>query len=235
MQAVPSSSISPDEIARFDGLAGRWWDPAGPMRPLHRMNPLRVSWIDTRINAGSRILDIGCGAGLAAEALALKGHDVLGLDAAGAAIVAARAHADGRGLRVGYREGTAEQLLAEDERFPVITALEVIEHVSDPGAFLVTLGELLAPGGVLFVSTLNRTRRSWLVAILGAEYALRMLPVGTHDWKRFVAPAELGRAGRTAGLMLTAIDGMRPSLRGWRTTSDLAVNYIAALQRPVGQ
>jgi 2-polyprenyl-6-hydroxyphenyl methylase/3-demethylubiquinone-9 3-methyltransferase len=197
-----------------------------------------VGWVDARIRARFaapvRLLDVGCGAGLAAEALARLGHDVLGLDAAGAAIEAARAHvagqrAEGQELTLAYREGLAEALLAEGARFQVITALEVIEHVPDQPAFLATLAGLLEPGGLLFVSTLNRTRRSWLVAIAGAEYLLRWLPVGTHDWHRFVTPAELGGQVRAAGLLVADIAGMSmdPLGGGWRTTQDMAVNYIA--------
>lgn len=229
-----AASVSAEEIARFDALAERWWDPDGPMRPLHRMNPLRVGWVEARIKARFagpvRLLDVGCGAGLAAEALARLGHDVLGLDAAGAAIEAARTHAERQGLKLAYRAGLAEELLAEGARFQVITALEVIEHVPDQPGFLATLAGLLEPGGLLFVSTLNRTRRSWLVAIAGAEDLLRWLPVGTHDWHRFVTPAELGGQMRAAGLRVTDIAGMSmdPLGGGWRATRDLAVNYIAA-------
>ncbi len=227
------------EIAQFDALAAAWWNPNGPMRELHRMNPARIGWIASRIRKqfpdapGLHVLDVGCGAGLASEALARAGFDVLGLDAAGRAIDAGRAHAAAAGVRVEYRVGTAEQLVAEDARFAVITALEVIEHVADPAAFIVSLAALLEPGGLLFVSTINRTARSLITAKLGAEYVLRMLPVGTHDWRKFVTPAELAAFARAAGLRVADTAGMVPALLagGWRIGRDLGVNYIAMAVR----
>jgi len=232
-----AKSIITEEIGRFDALAARWWDPAGPMRPLHAMNPLRVGWIDARVRArfggGVRLLDIGCGAGLAAEALARLDHDVLGIDAATEAVAAAAAHADGQGLPLAYRASSAENLVTEGARFPVATALEVIEHVAGPAAFLRLLAQLIEPGGLLFVSTLNRTLRSLAVAKLGAEYVLRLLPAGTHDWQRFVTPAELGAYAKAAGFRVADISGMVFDLRTrqWRAGTDLAVNYIAMLER----
>jgi 2-polyprenyl-6-hydroxyphenyl methylase/3-demethylubiquinone-9 3-methyltransferase len=233
MAEMETSSVLRAEVARFDALAARWWDPDGPMRPLHRMNPARIGWIDARIRArfgagGVRLLDVGCGAGLAAEALARRGHSVLGIDAAGAALEAAEAHAADQGLPLAYRAATAEALIEEGARFPVVTALEVIEHVADAAAFVRTLARLLDPDGLLFLSTLNRTARSFLTAKLGAEYVLRWLPAGTHDWRRFVTPTELADYLRAAGLRPADIAGLLPDpLRGgWRVARDVGVNYI---------
>jgi 2-polyprenyl-6-hydroxyphenyl methylase/3-demethylubiquinone-9 3-methyltransferase len=228
---MPGMTVSPDEVARFDALAARWWDPDGPMRPLHRMNPARVAWIVERIGAPpGPILDVGCGAGVAAEALARRGFTVLGIDAAGEAIEAARAHASGQDLPLSYCSGVAEDLLGAAQRFPVITALEVIEHVPDPGAFIATLRSLLAPGGRLFLSTLNRTPRSFLAAKVAAEYLLRWLPIGTHDWRKFIPPHELAAMLRDAGLRVTDVAGLsaNPLTGRWQVGRDTAVNYLLA-------
>ncbi len=236
---MPQTTVSDAELARFDALAAEWWDPRGPMRALHAMNPVRLAWICDRAaqtfpdRQGLSWLDVGCGAGIAAEALARRGFAVLGIDAASATIEAARAHAAQQGIDVEYRVAAAETLLAEGRRFPAITALEVIEHVPDPAEFVRTLAFLLEPGGLVFLSTLNRTVRSFVAAKLAAEYVLRWLPTGTHDWGKFVAPSELAGYARNAGLRVTDAAGLAPDpLRGgWRVTRDLGVNYLMSSAR----
>lgn len=236
---MQTGSVIDAEIAQFNALAGQWWDAQGPMKPLHMMNPPRAQWVAERVRrrlgAGVKILDVGCGAGLLSEALASQGFDVLGLDAGADVIAAAKAHAQGQGLSLAYRNGTAEELAAEGVKFPVVTALEIIEHVADPAAFLVSLASLLAPGGLLFLSTLNRTPASYLTAKLGAEYILRLLPVGTHDWNKFITPVQLGRYCREAGLRLTDTAGLSfsPLARRFRVSRDLSINYLAQAQAQV--
>jgi 2-polyprenyl-6-hydroxyphenyl methylase / 3-demethylubiquinone-9 3-methyltransferase len=247
-EAVGGGTAIGSEIAKFDRLASRWWDPRGPMAPLHAMNPARMRWITERLArahrrdpaspkslSGLRVLDVGCGAGLASEFLARADANVTGLDAAAEAIGAARAHAERAGLRISYREGTPESLLAAGDMagFDAVLALEVIEHVADRGAFCRHLASLLRPDGRLFLSTLNRTARSLLLAKIGAEYVLRLLPVGTHDWQMFVRPAELGADLRGAGLKVADLAGLSLDLLTgrWRVTRDLGVNYIAMATR----
>lgn len=228
-------NVSAVEIARFDALAAEWWDPDGPMRPLHRMNPARIDWILSRIRrhfgvmVRPAILDVGCGAGLAAEAMVRTGYPVTGIDAAPEVIAAARRHADTQAdVRPTYRVATIEDLRADAVRFPVVTALEVIEHVPDPAAFVRSLRAVLQPGGLLILSTLNRTNRSWLTAKFGAEYVLRWLPVGTHEWARFLPPAELAAILRGAGMRVTETVGLEMNVLtgAWSTGRDLQINYL---------
>jgi 2-polyprenyl-6-hydroxyphenyl methylase/3-demethylubiquinone-9 3-methyltransferase len=239
------------EIRKFGALASRWWDPDGPMKPLHRMNPLRTGWIARRIAAahgrqgtdlsGLTLLDVGCGAGLASEAFARMGATVTGLDAAGEALEAAREHAAAGGVDIAYRDGTPEALAAKGAHFDAVVSLEVIEHVEDRAAFCAALAGLVKPegvapearGGQVFLSTLNRTARSFLMAKVGAEYVLRLLPVGTHDWRMFVTPGELGALLRQAGLTVRDIAGMSmdPLTGRWRESRDLGVNYLVEARR----
>ncbi len=236
----PDATLSLSEVERFNALADRWWAADGPMAPLHRMNPLRVGWIIRQLRrhcpdgVSGEILDLGCGAGLLSESLARAGFPVLGLDAAPAAIAAAEAHAAGQSLPLRYRTGRIETLITEGITFPVITALEVIEHVPDPAGFLVELQAALAPGGLLVISTLNRTLRSLLTAKIGAEYIARLLPIGTHDWKQFLPPRSLSAMAATAGLRTVASAGMSfdPLRRRWYESRDLSINYIMAFEKP---
>ena len=215
-----------DEIAKFDALAADWWKPDGPMAMLHKMNDARIGWVRARAAlAGAAVLDVGCGAGLAAEAVARAGGVVTGVDAAGEVVAAARAHAAAGGLAIDYRVGGPEDV---EGLFDVVVAFEVIEHVDDHASFLGALAARLKPGGRLFMSTLNRNPASWLVAKFGAEYVARLLPVGTHEWKKFVKPAELDRAMRGVGLRMVDISGMGPDVvrGGWRTGGSVGVNYL---------
>lgn len=222
------------EIAKFDRLAERWWDPKGPMRGLHAMNPARTRWIMRRIRRRlpdriPTVLDIGCGAGLLAESLAQEGCQVTAIDAAGEVVAAARRHAEEGGLDIDYRVAESEELAEAGERFDVVTALEVIEHVGDQQGFMDTIARLVAPGGLVFLSTLNRTPASYLAAKVAAEYLLGLLPVGTHDWRNFVTPGELRSLCSRAGLTLEDVSGMAPDplMRGFHETRITQVNYIA--------
>ena len=242
-QTRTTSTIDPDEIGRFDALAATWWDPAGPMKPLHGMNPVRLGFIREQINshfgvspasisplAGLSVVDVGCGGGLLSEPLARMGGTVTGLDPATRNIAVATAHAASMDLNIRYLPRTVEDVVADGERFDLVTALEVVEHVADVPAFLASLADVAKPGGLVIVSTLNRTLRSYAAAILGAEYILRWLPVGTHDWRKFIPPDDLEHGLEKAGLGVLDTRGMVPDVLrgGWRLSSDTAVNYIVA-------
>lgn len=247
--ASTSQSVDPREIENFTRMANEWWDPTGKFRPLHKMNPIRVGYARDQICThfgrdpvaplplkGLRILDIGCGGGLLSEPLARLGGTVVGVDAAVKNVGVAQIHAEESGLDIDYRHTTAEALAAAGERFDAIVSLEVIEHVADLDAFLDACCRLLNPEGVMILSTLNRTGRSFAMAIVGAEYILRWLPRGTHSWKKFVRPSELAASLRRAGARMTTVDGMtfNPLSDRWTVTRDLGVNYLAVAV-PSGQ
>jgi len=228
------------EIERFNRLSATWWDSLGPMRPLHVVNALRLNYVVEQIAShlgrdsasalsGLRILDVGCGGGLMSEALARLGAQVVGVDASPGNVAAARLHARSQNITVDYRLGEPAEVLAPEERFDVVLALEVVEHVSDVPAFLATAAALLAPGGMLFVSTIDRTFKSFVVAIIGAEYLLRVLPRGTHQWSMFVRPKELSSALDPSHLQIRDLRGMRylPLVHKASWCKDTKVNYIA--------
>lgn len=236
-----NATIDPSEVARFDALGAQWWDPKGKMAPLHAINPVRLGFVrdvlvrhfghdarSLRPLKGLRILDIGCGGGLLSEPLARMGADMVGVDPAPGNIVVAQTHADEAGVRVDYRQGTAEELADAGERFDVVLALEVVEHVADVGLFLRRAGEMVNPNGIMIVSTLNRTAKSFALAIVGAEYVLRWLPRGTHRWDKFITPAELEAEMGAAGFEMSELAGMVfDPLRGeWKIAADTDVNYF---------
>jgi len=237
-----AASIISEEVRRFDELGAQWWDPKGPMAPLHKINPIRIAWLIETIAAhygatprgddgpleGLDILDIGCGAGLLSEPLSRLGAHVTGLDPAPTSIGIARAHAEATGATPTYREGTVEELSREGARFDVVMAMEVVEHVNDVPAFVALAASLLKPGGLMTLSTLNRTAKSFALAIVGAEYVLRWIAPGTHRWEQFVTPEELQKALEGAGLVDVRRQGMvfDPLRREWKLAKDCSVNYF---------
>lgn len=238
--AAAAQSVLAAETERFRRLATTWWDPAGPMRPLHQINPARLDYIVGQLRsrltpmagrslAGLRLLDLGCGGGLVSEPLARLGATVVGVDAVAEALAVGRERALHQGLAIDYREGSAEMLAAAGERFDGVLALEVVEHVAAPAAFVATLAALTRPGGVLLLSTLNRTLPGLLLGIVAAEYLLRLVPRGTHRWDRFVRPAELRRWLAAAGADLVDVTGLHldPFGSGARLGGSTAVNYLA--------
>lgn len=223
------------ELARFEAIAAGFWDSQGAFRPLHWLNPVRSRFIAERVKcAGERVLDVGCGGGLLAEALAREGARVTAIDLAPAMIEVARLHAAQSALSVDYRLAAAEEIAAaEPGSFAVVTCMELLEHVPDPAGMLGTLAKALRPGGALFVSTLNRNLRSFLLAIVGAEYLLGLIPRGTHEYERLIRPSELAGWARTAGLELRALAGieLNPFTGRAALSRDVGVNYLAHFER----
>ncbi len=233
---MPTANVSAEEIARFDQLAARWWDPDGESRPLHDLNPVRADFVARRMRLdGARVADVGCGGGLLSEALASAGADVVGVDLGQAVIDVAQLHLHESGLKVDYRVQSSSGLAeAEAGTFDAVCCMELIEHVPDPAALVADLARMLKPGGRLFMSTLNRTPAAFGAAILGAEYLMRMLPRGTHHYAQFLRPSELARMLRQVGLELDEVCGLRynPLNRKASIGRSTAVNYILAAHRP---
>ena len=235
------NTIDEDEVAKFSAMAAEWWNPDGPFRPLHIFNPTRLAYIKDRVCchfqreeaaqkplAGLRILDIGCGGGLLSEPMTRLGATVVGADASEKNIKTASVHAQETGLDIDYRNTTAEALAEEGERFDVILNMEVIEHVADPASFLKVCTSMLKPGGLMFVATLNRSPKAYALAIVGAEYILRWLPRGTHDWKKFLKPSELHSMLVDSGVEVRELKGVayNPLTEKWSLSRDTGVNYM---------
>lgn len=229
------ANVDPAEISKFDAAAPRWWDPDGEFRPLHDLNPARLDYIEARAGlAGRRALDVGCGGGLLAEGMARRGARVTGIDLAPAALEVARLHSLDAGIDVDYREVAVEVLAAaEPGSFDLVTCLEMLEHVPDPAGVLQAIAQLVRPGGDVVCSTINRNPKAFALAIVGAEYVLRLLPRGTHQYSRLIRPSELARWARAAGLELVDLAGLEynPATRRARVSTDTSVNYLAHFRR----
>jgi len=241
---VATNTVDPSEVAKFEAMAAEWWDPNGKFKPLHMLNPCRLDYITSQIAAefdrdltkaapfaGLRLLDIGCGGGLLSEPMARLGAEVVGADAAPRNIPVAQVHAAQSGLSIDYRHTTAEAMAAAGERFDVVLNMEVVEHVADPLGYLTACQQLLKPGGLMICSTLNRNPKSFVMAIVGAEWVMRWLPKGTHDWQKFITPDELFDLIRRAGLDPVDRKGMVFNPLGWSwslSDRDLSVNYVTA-------
>lgn len=230
-----ASNVDPAEIAKFEKLANRWWDRNSEFKPLHDINPLRTGFIDSKVNlVGKRVIDIGCGGGILSEAMAQRGADVTGIDMGAAPLAVARIHLLESRLHILYEQASAEEYAARHAgEFDVVTCLEMLEHVPEPARVIAACRTLLKPGGHLFVSTINRNANAWLFAVVGAEYVLRMLPRGTHDYRKFIKPSELAGWARAEGLTLGEVKGMtfNPLTQTYKLGNDVDVNYLMHFQR----
>jgi 2-polyprenyl-6-hydroxyphenyl methylase/3-demethylubiquinone-9 3-methyltransferase len=236
MQTTAHTNVDPAELAKFSDLAHRWWDPESEFRPLHQINPLRLEWIKTCANLqGKDVLDVGCGGGILTDALARSGANALGIDLATKSLKVAQLHAlEAQTPNVQYREVSAEALALErPASFDVVTCMEMLEHVPDPASIVKACADMVKPGGWVFFSTLNRNPKSFLFAILGAEYVLNLLPKGTHEYAKFIRPSELATACRAAGLEWQQTRGMEynPLTRRYWMSADTSVNYLVATQK----
>lgn len=233
---MPVMNADPLELQKFSELAHRWWDPTSEFRPLHEINPLRLEWINALVPlAGKRVLDVGCGGGILAEAIAKKGANVKGIDLSEKALKVAELHSLESGVQVNYELIAAEALAAREAgQYDVVTCMEMLEHVPDPSAIVQACATLVKPGGRLFFSTLNRNPKSYLFAIIGAEYVLRLLPRGTHDYAKFIKPAELTQYARNANIEVQALKGMtyNPLTKIYSLNHDTDVNYLMACSKP---
>ena len=231
-----SGNVDPAELAKFGALAARWWDPHSEFKPLHEINPLRLNWIDKRIGlAGKRVIDIGCGGGILAESMAARGADVTGIDLSEKPLKVAQLHLLESGQKVDYRLIAAEEIAGQlPDTFDCVTCMEMLEHVPEPPSTVRAAAALAKPGGWVFFSTLNRNPKSFLLAIVGAEYVLNLLPKGTHEYRRFITPAELAAMARDAGLTVTEFTGMtyNPFSKIYALNNDVSVNYIMACRKP---
>ena len=230
-------NADPLELQKFSDLAHRWWDPTSEFRPLHEINPLRLEWINARAPlAGKTVVDIGCGGGILAESMAKKGAQVTGIDLSEKALKVADLHSLESGIPVRYELISAEELAArEPERFDIVTCMEMLEHLPDPAAIVRACATLVRPGGHVFFSTINRNPKAYLFAVIGAEYLLRMLPKGTHDYNKFITPAELAQFIRNANMDVNSLKGMgyNPLTKMYSLNQDTDVNYLVACTRPV--
>jgi 2-polyprenyl-6-hydroxyphenyl methylase/3-demethylubiquinone-9 3-methyltransferase len=228
--SASTANVDPAEVAKFEALASRWWDPHSEFKPLHDINPLRLKWINDRVGlSGKKVLDVGCGGGILSESMAVLGAQVTGIDMGEAPLAVAKLHLKESGIKVDYRRANAEEFARERAgEFDVVTCLEMLEHVPDPSSVVKACEQLVKPGGRVFFSTINRNPKSWLFAIVGAEYLLNLLPRGTHEYLKFIRPSELDRMCRTAGLAVREITGMHynPITRQYSLGPGVDVNYL---------
>ena len=239
MSETKVENVDPNEIAKFEALASRWWDKESEFKPLHDINPLRLNYIDEKAPLpGKKVLDVGCGGGILSEGLSQRGAHVMGIDMGEAPLSVARLHGLETGIEVDYQQMTVEALAEQQpESFDIVTCLEMLEHVPQPASVIRACATLLKPGGHLFLSTINRNPKAYLFAVVGAEHILKMLPKGTHEYKKFIKPSELTRYVRQADLEFRDISGMtyNPLIKEYKINSDVNVNYLMHAQKPIDE